>query len=142
MTVEDKPTDPALDLEELDGLLSNYMARALDAVPPPLEDRLNARVVMPTPEQLAVRLVPLHTLELLREAESDHNRVAAVMWASVGSLIGLVTNAAFADGRPSPWALALAAVLLTASLSSAYLTRVTGRRVTRRRAELFGGSNV
>jgi hypothetical protein len=124
------------DLQELDELLSDYMTRALGAVP--LEERIDAKVVFPSADEMAIRLVPLHALERLREAEADHHRVASVMWAAVGSLVGLITNAAFADGWPSQWALVLAGVLLTASIASLYLNVVTGRRATERRHAMFG----
>lgn len=56
-----------------------------------------APVEIPTPEQMTVKLVPLHLMTRLEVARSDGQFWGAVFWAVVGALFGIVCNWATSD---------------------------------------------
>lgn len=49
-------------------------------------------IIMPNREDLAVRLVSQHSLDRLRDVESDRTLLDSILWSLVGGVIGFATN--------------------------------------------------
>ncbi|MCM1222138.1 MAG: hypothetical protein NC548_47475 [Lachnospiraceae bacterium] len=60
-----------------------------------------APIILPTPDELAVRVVPIATFEQLEEVNSDKDFVSNFFWTIVGVVFGLILNvlsSIFKDG--------------------------------------------
>lgn len=87
-----------------------------------------APVVLPKKEDLTVRLVTQHSLDRLKDAESDRALFDATLWCLIGGVIGFFTNVITGNQgiNKSGW---IFLVMLTVSVIGLSLMRL---RVNRR----------
>ncbi|MBB4677041.1 MULTISPECIES: hypothetical protein [Crossiella] len=65
----------------------------------PIHPGSSAPIVLPNREELTVRLVTQHSLDRLRDAESDRALFDSMMWCLLGGIVGFFTNV-ITGGQP------------------------------------------
>lgn len=76
--------------ESLDRDISELIRNSLGGEP--ANDHSVAPVILPEKGDLAVRLVTQHSLDRLRDAESDQRLFDSTFWCLVGGVLGFFTN--------------------------------------------------
>ena len=98
---------------------------------------LTAQVILPSAEDMSVRLVPLHSLERLEEYRSDENKAFLLIGIFAGSVLGVVGNWATGDLTISRVSIFMLVVMLVLTFLTIYWARVIAKRSDNVRRQIF-----
>ncbi len=127
------PTEDSL--REIDDLLTTAIHASLDGLP--LSDQVNAPVLIPGRDELAIRLVPLHSLERFQEAESDQNVASNALWCLIGSILGFITNVVTGGQKLTSAAILFLSMIALATILVSIWRRHLSKRSKPLRERLF-----
>lgn len=105
----------------LDQFLEEQIEKALGGVM--LDVNSKAPIILPTSDELAVRVVPIATINRLNEVRADSELVSGILWACVGGSLGVIANMVASDTYPSKGEWTLLAILAILSIGSFFFSR-------------------
>lgn len=122
------------DTNELDELLSDAINSSLGGIV--LDSDTKAPIILPSKDELAVRVVPTSSLNRLNECNDDKELTSGIFWACVGGVVGIISNMVASDTYPQKGEWLLLAILMALSLLSFLLYRRFINRATKIRDSL------
>lgn len=103
----------------------------------------SAPIVLPDPKDLTVRLVSQHSLDRLRDAETDRSLFDNLLWCLLGGLIGFFTNVATSQRVTIGAAGYVFISVLAAAAIGTYTMRLRlSRRLTEARGRVHAGRDL
>jgi hypothetical protein len=122
--------DPKIpEATDLDGYLSELVRKSFGG--DIATGDASAPIILPDKEDLTVRLVSQHSLERLRDAESDKSIFDNLLWCLLGGVLGFFTNVVTADKI----SIKAAGFVFIAFMTAAAITSITLRRRLSRRLQ-------
>jgi hypothetical protein len=99
----------------------------------------SAPVIFPEREELAVRLVTQHSLDRLKDAESDRALYDNLLWCLLGGILGFFTNVVTGSQKiDSTGYVLLVCIVVAAGAVVAMRRRLTHRLADARRRVHYG----
>lgn len=99
----------------LDELLEMQIEKALGGIM--FDSDTKAPIILPTNDELAVRVIPIATINRLSEVTADSELVTGILWTCIGGLLGVIANMVASDHHPNKSEWMLSAILAILSVS-------------------------
>lgn len=130
----DRSGRPALDnrsVESTDEFIAELVRNSFGGDPASVAS--TAPVILPNKEDLTVRLVTQHSLDRMKDAESDRALLDSTIWCLIGGIVGFATNVVTGGQGVSAAGWQFVTMLVVAAICVALMRMRVNRRLKKAR---------